>query len=72
MIHGIWFAIVSSMKLTLKQLEIILKDNETQLLAALKSNDTTRLVELSNHRSIIKDCIIEALYKLLNTKQGVS
>lgn len=69
MIHGIRFAIVSSMKLTLKQLEIILKDNETQLLAALKSNDTTRLVELSNHRSIIKDCIIEALYKLLNTKQ---
>lgn len=59
------------MKLTLKQLEIILADNENQLKAQLLTNDITRILELMNHRAIIKDSIIDILKdKLqLTTKQ---
>ena len=61
------------MKLTLKQLEIILADNEKQLKAKLSTNDITRIIELMNHRAIIKDCIIDVLkYKLSKQYKGVS
>lgn len=58
------------MKLTLKQLEIILADNETQLKAELLTNNLNRIIELLNHRAIIKDCIIDILKAKLN--KGVS
>lgn len=60
------------MKLTLKQLEIILADNEKQLKAKLSTNDITRIIELMNHRATIKDCIIDVLkYKLSKQYKGV-
>ena len=71
MVHGFIFALLTYMKLTLKQLEIILADNETQLKTSLLTNDIERILELMNHRTIVKDCIIELLkHKLqLTTKQ---
>lgn len=62
LIHGIWFAIVSGME-TIKQLKEILQINtivtETEL-ANIVPN-TKRLVELSNHRALVKDLLISAL-----------
>lgn len=73
MIHGCLLAINYYMRLTLKQLEIILKDNETQLKAVILTNNIERIIDLMNHRAIVKDCIIEVLKaKLqLTTKQKV-
>jgi|CXWL01.1.fsa_nt_gi hypothetical protein len=54
------------MKLTIRQLNIILEDNEQQLKQALSTNDVARIIELMNHRAIVKDCIIELLTDKLN------
>lgn len=74
MIHGLMFAIHTNMQLTIKQLKMILADNEIQLKAALLTNNIERIIDLMNHRAIIKDCIIEALTNKIDllTKRGVS
>jgi hypothetical protein len=53
---------------------MILADNEIQLKLALKTNNIERIIDLMNHRAIIKDCIIESLTNKIDllTKQGVS
>lgn len=74
MIHGILIATNYYMQLTIKQLKMILADNEIQLKLALKTNNIERIIDLMNHRAIVKDCIIESLTNKINllTKQGVS
>lgn len=48
--------------LTLDQLQRLLKLNELLTVRALRARaSTTRLHELSVHRTVIKDCIIELL-----------
>lgn len=49
------------MKLTLKQLKIILAYNEVQLKDQLLIGNLQRIIEILNHRVHIKDSIIEVL-----------
>jgi len=74
MIHGILIATNYYMQLTIKQLKMILADNEKQLKAELLTNNIARIIDLMNHRAIIKDCLIESLTNKIDllTKQGVS
>lgn len=55
------------MKLTLETLTQLLETNEALTKQALKANNLKELVNLSNHRAILKDCIIELLTDKLNT-----
>ena len=47
--------------LTIQELNKLLKLNEFLTHQAISDNNTMRLIELDNHRSIVKDMLIEEL-----------
>lgn len=55
--------------LSLQELTKLLKLNEFLTYQALSDNNTTRLIELNNHRAIVKDMMIEELINQNNMLQ---